>query len=92
MTVPADYLGAFANSNRVYDLWVANSPENAQLGAKLLNRALSEKYGHTAEAASAAGVLIVAASKGTETESTQADRHRIQVAGACTSALPKPAP
>jgi hypothetical protein len=90
--VPAEYLGAFANSNRIYGYWIASSPTNAKLVAKLLNAGLGQKYGHPAEAASADGVVVVAASELTEMEATAADNRRISAATACEKALPNPGP
>ena len=90
--VPADYLGAFANSNQVYDFWIANRPTNARVVAELLNVALSERAGHREERALAEGVLVVAGSGGIETEATAADIRRADAAGACEKALPRPTP
>jgi hypothetical protein len=90
--VPAEYLGAFANTNRIYDYWIASSPTNARLVAKLLNAALSQKYGTRAEAASADGVVVVAGSELKETEATAADNRRIEAATACEKALPNTGP
>ena len=90
--VPAEYLGAFANSNRIYGYWIATSPTNAKLVAKLLNAGLGQKYRHPAEAPSADGVVVVAASELKETEATAADNRRISAATACEKALPNPGP
>jgi hypothetical protein len=92
MQVPAEYLGAFATSQQVYDFWIANSPTNAKLVARLLNGAMSERDGQREEAAFATGVVVTAGNEGTEAKPTEAENREVEAVGACKKALPKPAP
>lgn len=85
--VPAEYVGAFANSNQVYDFWVAENHERAEGVAELLNEAMSERDGHPEHAAEPTdGIIVVAGNEGNEQPGTEADDRRIKAVTACEKA------
>jgi hypothetical protein len=83
--VPAAYLGAMANTNQVYDYWVAASPSDAQRAADELNAALSQKLGRRAKAAFANGFVVFSGNEGNEPPSTEEDEQKVRAADGCSA-------
>ncbi len=83
--VPAEYLGAMANTNQVYDYWVAASPSDAQRAADQLNTALSQELGRRARAAFANGFVVFAGNEGNQKPSTEDDEQKVRAADGCSA-------
>jgi hypothetical protein len=83
--VPAEYLGAMANTNQVYDYWLAASPSDAQRAADQLNAALSQKLGRRAKAAFANGFVVFAGNEGNEKPSAEEDEQKVRAADGCSA-------
>ena len=74
-----------ADTNQVYDYWLAASPSDAQRAADQLNAALSQKLGRRAKAAFANGFVVFADNEGNEKPSAVEDEQKVRAADGCSA-------